>query len=208
GFRGRMTPGSIDNNVLSSCSTSPDGSESADAGEAQEQPQGRMEVPTSLSSAVCAECIRARDRGFPGRLHSTPNWRRQPVKGSAFEKDDLMPANESGNHLVLARAILAQAFWDALAPPSQRTPSRVKSGAVRWFASLERTPGTFQWICSILQIEPVPLGQWVSRAQKRNDKDEARRLRYLLRPNSHDEELSLRCNPAAKRAAARKGATP
>ena len=82
----------------------------------------------------------------------------------------------------LARAILAQAFWDALALPRRKNED-LRDDAVEWFSSSEQTPGSLHWICSILHIDSARLGQWV-RSHKRNDRDAARKIRILLRPIS------------------------
>ena len=80
----------------------------------------------------------------------------------------------------LARAILAQAFWDVLAPPRRRN-EYLREDALEWFSSHDQAPGSFGWICMILHIDPVRLRQWVC-SQKSNDRDAARKIRLLLRP--------------------------
>lgn len=80
----------------------------------------------------------------------------------------------------LARAILAQAFWDALAPPRRRN-EYLREDALDWFSSRDQAPGSFRWICMILHIDSARLQQWVC-SQKRNDRDAARKIRLLLRP--------------------------
>ena len=93
------------------------------------------------------------------------------------------PASASDSNLkCLARAILAQAFWDALAPP-RRKNEHLRAEAVEWFSSSEQTLGSLHWICSILRIDSRRLSQWVG-SHKRNDRDAARKIRILLRPIS------------------------
>lgn len=91
-------------------------------------------------------------------------------------------AHDNSNLQSLARAILAQAFWDALAPPRHKY-EHFRDDALEWFSSSERSPGSFHWICTVLHIDSKPLRNWVH-GHERDDRDTARQIRFLLRPTS------------------------
>ncbi|HSR52976.1 MAG TPA: hypothetical protein VLV83_19310 [Acidobacteriota bacterium] len=77
----------------------------------------------------------------------------------------------------LARAILAQAFSDALSP-SKRNRDEVRADALEWFFATDDCAGSFDWICAILGLDPGPMRTWL---QKRNALERDRRLARKIR---------------------------
>ncbi|MEE8586596.1 MAG: hypothetical protein V3T83_17275 [Acidobacteriota bacterium] len=84
---------------------------------------------------------------MPGR-----NRGQDALVGQQAQRHHAILVAQDLNLKSLARAILAQAFWDALAPPRRKNED-LRDDAVEWFSSSEQTPGSFHWICSILHID-------------------------------------------------------
>jgi hypothetical protein len=62
----------------------------------------------------------------------------------------------------LALAILIQAFRDVVSPVRSSREWRFwEQDALQWFAALEDHPGSFQWICGILDLNSSELRRWL-----------------------------------------------
>ena len=63
----------------------------------------------------------------------------------------------------LALAILVQAFRDAFS--SSASVREWKRDSLAWFQSHDNDPGSLDWVCSILHIEPDLIRAWISSQQ-------------------------------------------
>ncbi len=112
---------------------------------------------------------------------------RTSVYSASWAYDSRPNGTDSGtdsNLRNLARAILAQAFSDALSPPKRRGEA-LRKDALEWFFSGEKCPFSFIWICGILHIDSAMLREWVRERhanRKGDNRGAARKIRTLLRP--------------------------
>lgn len=92
------------------------------------------------------------------------------MKTVTLASDGLYPPNKASDPFPtnLALAVLRQAFRDAIASERSldRDWSTWRRDAIEWFFSSERQPGSFHWICSILQMEPWTLRRWLRTYQQ------------------------------------------
>ncbi len=89
----------------------------------------------------------------------------------------------------LARAILHRALRDMLTnePTFSGSSDAREQDAAEWFLSDTTDPGSLNWVCDILTIQPWGLCKWLSRYHKsiRQQKESmARELFRSLRPKA------------------------
>ena len=66
------------------------------------------------------------------------------------------------NSKALALAILNQAFRDVVSPNrSSRDWETWEQDALQWFAASEDHPGSFQWVCGVLDLDSSQLRAWL-----------------------------------------------
>ena len=89
----------------------------------------------------------------------------------------------------LARAILHRALRDMLTneTSSGGMPDAWEQDAAEWFLSDTTDPGSLNWVCDILKIQPWGLCKWLSRYHQSNRQQKepmARELFRSLRPRA------------------------
>ena len=97
----------------------------------------------------------------------------------------------------LALAVLLQAFRDAIPPKrsSDRNGNTWQQDALEWFFISETRPGSFHWICAILQLEPWTLRRWLLTYQRSNSTRKAKmatELFHYFKAHRVDREVSAR----------------
>jgi len=93
----------------------------------------------------------------------------------------------------LAVAILLQAFRDLLTPSrsgeeNRRNGEKWQRDALHWFFSEEKTPGSFYWVCDVLEIGSRRILE-VLRSYQRYDREQLKGLasklsKFQIRPKS------------------------
>ncbi len=87
----------------------------------------------------------------------------------------------------LSLGILLQAFRDVVAPKkaSNKEWRLWRQDALDWFSSEENYPGSFQWVCEVLEISQKELREWLESyllSDKDRQKEMARKLtRFQIR---------------------------
>ena len=81
----------------------------------------------------------------------------------------------------LSLGILLQAFRDVVAPKksSNKEWRLWRQDALDWFASEESYPGSFQWVCEVLEMNQRELRQWLE-AYLLSDEDRQREMARKL----------------------------
>ncbi len=81
----------------------------------------------------------------------------------------------------LSLGILLQAFRDVVAP--KKSPNKEwrlwRQDALDWFASEENYPGSFHWVCEVLEMNQRELRQWLE-AYLLSDADRQREMARKL----------------------------
>ncbi|RPI29264.1 MAG: hypothetical protein EHM61_02220 [Acidobacteria bacterium] len=97
--------------------------------------------------------------------------------------DGLYPQTKKSDSSVrnLALAILLQAFRDVIAPrkSSNKEWALWRRDAMDWFFADESYPGSFHWVCEILQMNSEELRMWLrtyKRSNRINKKEMVKRL--------------------------------
>ncbi|MGH9340748.1 MAG: hypothetical protein ACRD1R_14425 [Acidobacteriota bacterium] len=82
----------------------------------------------------------------------------------------------------LALGILLQAFRDLVTP--RRAASNEwkvwRQDALEWFLSEDSYPGSFRWVCDVLQMDAVHLRQWIHRYRGSENSDRRRMVQKLI----------------------------
>lgn len=83
----------------------------------------------------------------------------------------------------LALGILLQAFRDIVSPrrSTWKKGEDWKADAFDWFASDSIYPGSFCWVCHMLQISPSEIRRWLRQYQQSGEADRKRLARKLVR---------------------------
>lgn len=111
------------------------------------------------------------------------------MRASFIESEGLYPQAKGPDPALrnLAMGILLQAFRDIVAPKkiSNKEWEVWQQDALEWFASDEFYPGSFSWVCEVLQAQPRDFRIWL-RNYKDSDpasrKEMARKLvRFQIR---------------------------
>lgn len=111
------------------------------------------------------------------------------MKTSAIESEGLYPQTKKPEPALrnLALGILLQAFRDIVAPKksSNKEWQLWRQDALEWFYSDEKFPGSFSWVCGVLEMSPKELRQWLQdyrRSGAKQKKEMARKLtRFQIR---------------------------
>jgi len=86
------------------------------------------------------------------------------MKASVIESEGLYPQPKRPDPSLrnLAIGILLQAFRDIVAPKATNSEWQLwQQDALDWFASDEYYPGSFAWVCEVLQAKPKDFRQWL-----------------------------------------------
>jgi hypothetical protein len=105
------------------------------------------------------------------------------LRASRLSSDGLYPQSKKSDAAVrnLALAILLQAFRDVIAPKksSNKEWALWRKDAIEWFFAPEAYPGSFFWVCDILQMNSEDLRTWLrtyKRSNRTNKKEMVKRL--------------------------------
>lgn len=92
------------------------------------------------------------------------------MKAYALESDGLYPPTKKPDASLrnLALGILLQALRDIVAPKkaSNKEWEAWRQDALEWFFSEESHPGSFCWVCGVLEIKPKELRTWLHTYKK------------------------------------------
>ena len=90
---------------------------------------------------------------------------KQQRNSSSLESAGLYPREHRPESSLrnLSLGILLQAFRDVVAPKksSNKEWRLWRQDALDWFASEESYPGSFQWVCEVLEMNQRELRQWL-----------------------------------------------
>lgn len=111
------------------------------------------------------------------------------MRSSALESEGLYPQTRKPDPslLNLSLGILLQAFRDIVAPKktSNKEWEEWRQDALDWFYSYENQPGSFHWVCEVLEMSPNELRGWLQEYRQstaRQKKEMARKLtRFQIR---------------------------
>ncbi len=105
------------------------------------------------------------------------------LKNGRLISEGLYPQTKKSDSSVrnLALAILLQAFRDVIAPrkSSNKEWALWRRDAMDWFFAGECYPGSFFWVCEILQMNSEELRLWLrtyKRSNRTNKKEMVKRL--------------------------------
>ena len=108
---------------------------------------------------------------------------KQQRNSSGLESAGLYPPEHRPESSLrnLSLGILLQAFRDVVAPKksSNKEWRLWRQDALDWFASEESYPGSFQWVCEVLEMNQRELRQWLE-AYLVSDKDRQREMARKL----------------------------
>lgn len=107
------------------------------------------------------------------------------MKASALESEGLYPQTKKPEPSLrnLALGILLQAFRDIVAPKksSNKEWELWRQDAMEWFYSEETHPGSFCWVCDVLEMNPRELRQWLQAYKKSDSSRKKEMARKLIR---------------------------
>lgn len=111
------------------------------------------------------------------------------MKASVIESEGLYPQTKKPDASLrnLALGILLQAFRDIVAPKksSNKEWELWRQDALEWFFTEECHPGSFTWVCDVLEMSPRELRDWLhdyKRSDGRRKKEMAKKLiRFQIR---------------------------
>ena len=105
------------------------------------------------------------------------------MKAYALESDGLYPQTKKPDSSLrnLALGILLQALRDIVAPKkaSNKEWEVWRQDALEWFFSEECHPGSFSWVCEVLEIKPTDLRTWLH-TYKRSGQERKREMAKKL----------------------------
>ncbi len=108
---------------------------------------------------------------------------KQQRNSSGLESAGLYPREHRPESSLrnLSLGILLQAFRDVVAPKkaSNKEWRLWRQDALDWFASEESYPGSFQWVCEVLEMNQRELRQWLE-IYLLSDKDRQREMARKL----------------------------
>lgn len=103
----------------------------------------------------------------------------------AFASDVLYPKAKNPDYASrkLALGILLQAFRDIVSPrrATWKKGEDWKEDALEWFASEQTYPGSFHWVCQMLQVSPQRLREWLKEYRTSGSEERKRMARKLVR---------------------------
>lgn len=98
--------------------------------------------------------------------------RKNDMKVPVMESEGLYPQTKKADSSLrnLALGILLQAFRDIVAPKkaSVKEWEAWRTDALEWFLSEEARPGSFYWVCEVLEMRPEELRDWLQRYRRSN----------------------------------------
>lgn len=107
------------------------------------------------------------------------------MKAYALESDGLYPQAKKpdGSLRNLALGILLQALRDIVAPKkaSNKEWELWRQDALEWFFSDEVYPGSFCWVCEVLEMKPAELRNWLHNYKKSGQEAKREMAKKLIR---------------------------
>jgi hypothetical protein len=107
------------------------------------------------------------------------------MRASFIESEGLYPQTKRPDPALrnLAIGILLQAFRDVVSPKksSNREWELWQQDAMDWFASDEFYPGSFKWVCEMLQATPRDFRVWLENYKRSDPADRKEMARKLIR---------------------------
>ncbi|HUG42845.1 MAG TPA: hypothetical protein VMN76_01270 [Acidobacteriota bacterium] len=107
------------------------------------------------------------------------------MRASALESEGLYPQTKKADPSLrnLALGILLQAFRDIVAPKksSNKEWEEWRQDALEWFYSSEDYPGSFLWVCEVLEMNANELRVWLREYRKSNAQEKKEMARKLTR---------------------------
>lgn len=107
------------------------------------------------------------------------------MKTSALESEGLYPQTKKPDPSLrnLALGILLQAFRDIVAPKkvSNKEWEEWRHDALEWFYAEENHPGSFYWVCEVLEMNANELRGWLALYRKSDSKQKKEMARKLTR---------------------------
>jgi hypothetical protein len=107
------------------------------------------------------------------------------MKASALESEGLYPQTKKPDPSLrnLALGILLQAFRDIVAPKksSNKEWELWRQDALDWFQSDENHPGSFFWVCDVLEMNHKELRDWLRAYNKSRGDQKKEMARKLIR---------------------------
>ncbi|HON00985.1 MAG TPA: hypothetical protein PLM33_12105 [Acidobacteriota bacterium] len=104
---------------------------------------------------------------------------------TALESEGLYPQARKADPSLrnLALGILLQAFRDIVAPKktSNKEWEDWRQDALDWFYAQETEPGSFYWVCEVLEMNPNELRHWLQEYRKSDAKHKKEMARKLTR---------------------------
>lgn len=107
------------------------------------------------------------------------------MKATVLESEGLYPQTTKPDSSLrnLALGILLQAFRDIVAPKksSNQEWEIWRKDALEWFFSEESHPGSFLWVCEVLEMSPRELRHWLHTYQRSDSLRKREMARKLIR---------------------------
>jgi hypothetical protein len=107
------------------------------------------------------------------------------MRSAALESEGLYPQTKKPEPSLrnLALGILLQAFRDIVAPKkaSNKEWEEWRQDALDWFYSYESQPGSFHWVCEVLEMSPNDLRAWLQDYRQSSAKQKKEMARKLTR---------------------------
>ena len=107
------------------------------------------------------------------------------MKAYALESDGLYPQTKKPDSSLrnLALGILLQALRDIVAPKkaSNKEWEIWRQDALEWFFSEECYPGSFYWVCEVLEMKPKDLRTWLHTYKKSGQERKREMAKKLVR---------------------------
>ena len=107
------------------------------------------------------------------------------MKSSALESSGLYPQTKKPDPSLrnLALGILLQAFRDIVAPKkaSNQEWELWREDALEWFYSDENHPGSFSWVCEVLEMNRRELRAWLQDYKTSDEEQQKEMARKLVR---------------------------
>ena len=111
--------------------------------------------------------------------------RKNDMKIPVMESAGLYPQTKKADTSLsnLALGILLQAFRDIVAPKkvSNKDWEMWRTDALEWFLSEEGHPGSFYWVCEVLEMSPRELREWLQRYRRSNSHRKKEMAKKLIR---------------------------
>ena len=107
------------------------------------------------------------------------------MKASVLESEGLYPQTKKPDPSLrnLALGILLQAFRDIVAPKksSNKEWELWRQDALDWFYAEENHPGSFLWVCEVLEINHRELREWLEIYKNSDGNQKKEMARKLIR---------------------------